>query len=201
MIQLQVDEAKKQYDEAEARYNTIRLLSITAIVAGLLFAVAFGFVLIRSIIRQLGAEPSEAALLAQGVANGDLSLRIDLKAGDTTSLMAQLKAMQSSLQKVVSSVRQGSESVAAASTEIAQGNHDLSGRTEQQASALEETAASMEQTQRHRQAKRRQCPPGQPAGHECQHGGPSKAEKSSARLWETMKASTTAHARSPTSFR
>ncbi|HWH82265.1 MAG TPA: methyl-accepting chemotaxis protein [Burkholderiaceae bacterium] len=145
LIKLQVDEAKNDFTEASARYATIRIVSIAAVAGGLLFAGLFGFVLVRSIGRQLGAEPGEAADLARSVAAGDLSVRIDLRQGDSTSLMAQLQGMQTSLVKVVSGVRQNSETVATASAQIAQGNQDLSQRTEEQASALQETAASMEQ--------------------------------------------------------
>ena len=142
---LQLDVAKEEYDAAVARYAKLRMFMLAGIGAGFLFAFAFGMALVRGISRQLGGEPGEAAELARSVAAGDLTSRIDLKAGDTTSMMAQLGVMQKSLSAVVSSVRQGSEGVATASAEIAQGNHDLSARTESQASALEETAASMEQ--------------------------------------------------------
>ena len=145
LVKIQLDEAASQYAEARSRDATIRSLSIAAILGGLLFAGLFGFVMARSIARQLGAEPGEAASLAQSVAEGDLGTRVDLRHGDTVSLMAQLKAMQTSLSSVVSNVRQNSESVATASAQIAQGNQDLSQRTEEQASALEETAASMEE--------------------------------------------------------
>lgn len=145
LIKLQIDEAKKEYTEAAARYATIRLVSIAAIVGGLLFAALFGFVLVRNISRQLGAEPGEAAGLAQRVAAGDFSMAIALRAGDSTSLMAQLKEMQTRLATVVNNVRQNAEGVATASAQIAQGNSDLSQRTEEQASALQQTAASMEQ--------------------------------------------------------
>ena len=104
-----------------------------------------GFALTRSVFHQLGAEPGEAADLARSVAAGDLGMQIDLRQGDSTSLMAQLKTMQQNLAKVVNDVRQNSEAVATASAQIAQGNQDLSSRTEEQASALEETAASMEE--------------------------------------------------------
>jgi methyl-accepting chemotaxis protein len=145
LIDLQVDVARKEYDEAERRYQTIRAVSLGAIVLGLLSSALLGFMLVRSIGRQLGAEPGEAAALAQSVAAGDLSVQIQLKPGDVGSLMAHLKAMQLSLVKVVGHVRQNADSVACASTQIAQGNNDLSSRTEEQASALEQTAASMEQ--------------------------------------------------------
>jgi methyl-accepting chemotaxis protein-1 (serine sensor receptor) len=145
LVQLQVDEARKAYTEAVARSGMIRNVSLAAIAGGLLIAGLSGFALVRSIGRQLGAEPGEAAALARSVAAGDLSSHIALRSGDTTSLMAQLKSMQDSLSLVVSDVRRNSESVASASAQIAQGNNDLAARTEQQASALEQTAASMEQ--------------------------------------------------------
>ena len=101
--------------------------------------------IVRRSLKQLGAEPIEAAQLAQSVAQGDLCQPIVLKAGDSHSMMAQLKYMQQSLAKVVGNVRRGAEGVASASLQIAQGNNDLSARTEHQASALEQTAASMEE--------------------------------------------------------
>ncbi|WP_420472631.1 methyl-accepting chemotaxis protein [Noviherbaspirillum sp. ST9] len=101
--------------------------------------------IVRRSLKQLGAEPSEAAAVAQRVAQGDLAMRIELQRGDQGSLMAQLNAMQNSLSAVVGNVRRNAEGVATASAEIAQGNNDLSARTEQQASSLEETAASMEE--------------------------------------------------------
>jgi methyl-accepting chemotaxis protein-1 (serine sensor receptor) len=145
LAQLQLDVGKQEYTGAVARYATIRAASMAAIAGGLLLAGLFGFYMVRSIGRQLGAEPGEAAAVAQSVAAGDLSVRIDLKAGDQTSLMSHLKAMQQSLARVVGNVRSNADGVATASTQIAQGNLDLSQRTEEQASALEETAASMEQ--------------------------------------------------------
>ena len=145
LVKIQIDEARGEYEEAATRYATIRAISIATILGGLLFAGIFGFVLVRSLGRQLGGEPGEAADLARSVAAGDLSVTINLRQGDTTSMMAQLKGMQANLSKVVSSVLQNSESVATASAQIARGNMDLSQRTEEQASALEETAASMEQ--------------------------------------------------------
>ena len=145
LVQLQVDEAKREFTAASASYATTRGISIAAIAGGLLFAGLFGLVLVRSITRQLGGEPGEAVELARSVTAGDLSSRIDIQQGDTTSLMAQLNAMQASLAQVVGSVRSNAEGVATASAQIAQGNNDLSSRTEEQASALEQTAASMEQ--------------------------------------------------------
>jgi len=145
LVQLQLDVAKTEYDAAKARFSILWMVSITAIVGGVLFAVLFGVALTRSILRQLGGEPSEVLAVTSAITDGDLSTAITVTPGYEQSVMAGMARMQESLSRVVSTVRQGSEGVSTASAEIASGNHDLSARTEQQASSLEETAASMEE--------------------------------------------------------
>jgi methyl-accepting chemotaxis protein len=144
-IVLQQDHSDELFVQAQAAYKAARNLLIGANAVAVLVALLMGWLVTRSITRQLGAEPARATDVARSVAAGDLTTHVELNPGDTTSLMYQLKAMQDSLVGVVGSVRQNSDSVATASAQIAQGNHDLSQRTEEQASALQQTAASMEQ--------------------------------------------------------
>jgi len=142
LIKLQLDVAKEEYAASEARYRTIFMVSIAAIVLGVVFAWVLGLALIRGISRSL----QSAVTLSEAVAQGDLSVRVHATGKDEVARVLQsLTAMQHNLAQIVSRVRQGSESVSTASAEIAQGNSDLSARTESQASALEETAASMEE--------------------------------------------------------
>jgi len=123
-------------------YATARLVMLGSAAFALLLALVCAWALIRSITGPL----NEALQVAEGVAHGDLTARIEVRSADETGLlMGALQRMQSSLVQSVSSVRQSAEGVATASAEIAQGNQDLSSRTESQASALEETAASMEE--------------------------------------------------------
>jgi methyl-accepting chemotaxis protein len=136
---------KASLETAETDYQHAQLLLIIANAVNVFMAVALGWLVTRSITSQLGGEPGEASALAQAVAGGDLTVKVELRGGDTTSMMAHLKEMQESLVKVVSNVRTGAEGVSNASAEIASGNNDLSARTEAQASSLEETAASMEE--------------------------------------------------------
>jgi len=96
----------------------------------------------RSTTRSIG----EAVRLAEAVAEGDLTTRVEPRGRDEVArLLHALAAMTARLGTVVGTVRLNAESVASASVQIAQGNADLSQRTESQASALEETAASMEE--------------------------------------------------------
>jgi len=126
-------------------YEQGRNLMLVLVALSVSIGAGIGVWLARSLTRQLGGEPAIAASLARSVAAGDLSVSIDLRRGDTHSLMASLKAMRDALSRVVAEVRENAEGVATASAQIAQGNLDLSSRTEEQAASLEETASSIEE--------------------------------------------------------
>src|SRR3569832_2312851 len=141
-IDLQLNEAKKEYDQAQTRYQLIRAFAIGGLIIGLLLAATVSIWLVRSITRPLQA----AVKLAGGVAAGDLTQKIEVTSRDETGqLMQALHDMNASLIRIVSQVGSGTATISTASTQIAAGNQDLSSRTEQQASSLEETASSMEE--------------------------------------------------------
>jgi methyl-accepting chemotaxis protein-1 (serine sensor receptor) len=101
-----------------------------------------GLKVTRSITRPM----AEAMLVAQRVADGDLTSRVVGSGNDEVAqLLEAIGRMSRNLQGIVGQVRNCSDSIATGSSQIASGNADLSRRTEQQASSLEETAASMEQ--------------------------------------------------------
>jgi len=120
------------------------VLTGAAIAALILAAIAaLGMVVARSVLRQLGGEPSEAIAAMQQVAEGNLA--VDLRDAPAGSLLAALRRMAGSLRETVGQVRVATDGITTASSEIATGNQDLSSRTEQTASNLQQTAASMEQ--------------------------------------------------------
>ncbi|MBB3222854.1 methyl-accepting chemotaxis protein [Pseudoduganella umbonata] len=121
--------------------DSARMIGILAAAAVTLGALC-SWVLTRGIVRPI----REAVELAETVASGDLTRRIDVTTNDETgALLRALRHMNDSLVNIVTEVRGSTETIAGASGEIAAGNMDLSRRTEQQAASLEETAASMEQ--------------------------------------------------------
>ncbi|SFB63286.1 methyl-accepting chemotaxis protein [Delftia tsuruhatensis] len=121
----------------------VAMLVLTLLAAALGSLVAW--MITRTVKQQLGGEPSYAAGVARQIAQGDLSVRVQLTPGDTSSLLRAMEDMRAGLARVVADVRQSSESIATGASQIASGNADLSQRTEEQASNLEQTAASMEE--------------------------------------------------------
>ena len=131
-------------DSAKA-YAEARFLMLLVSAVGIVTACLAAFWITYHLLRSLGCEPEDAALIAGGIAEGNLAVEIILRDGDHDSLMAAMKTMRDKLATIVSQVRTGADTITISSTEIARGNLDLSARTEQQAGALEETASSMEQ--------------------------------------------------------
>ncbi|WP_186046625.1 methyl-accepting chemotaxis protein [Burkholderia gladioli] len=131
--------------EAVATYSNVRAL--IAVIAGsaLLVAVGTTILIARSILRQLGGEPSMAQYAAAQIADGNLMIDLPVTRGDSSSLMASLETMRAKLASIVQGIKTSAESISIAAGEVAQGNVDLSQRTEEQAASLEETAASMEE--------------------------------------------------------
>ncbi|AOJ14833.1 methyl-accepting chemotaxis protein [Burkholderia vietnamiensis] len=138
----QFSDAQRGYDHAESVYETLRVVSVVALLAGFVAAVLSWLTLTRAIGRPL----AEALGHFDAIAAGDLRRAIVVQRRDEMGqLLNGLAKMQRGLVDTVRTVRGGSESIATAAREIAAGNIDLSSRTEEQASALQETASSMEQ--------------------------------------------------------
>jgi methyl-accepting chemotaxis protein len=137
---------KQHFEAAKARVEDLAasgrvLLGSVGVVAMLLGAL-LAWWLSRSITGPL----RRAVMVANAVAEGDLSTRIEAVGGDETGeLMGALQTMNANLNTLVTRVRSGADSIATAATEVATGNHDLSARTEAQAGALEESASSIEE--------------------------------------------------------
>ncbi len=129
----------------EVKTKEMRWMQGIGLALAAVLLMGFGIWIRRAIWSAVGGEPTLAATAARAVAQGDLTVHIQVESGDRRSIVAALQEMQTRLAEVVGKVRLGSDSVASASAEIAHGNNHLSVRTEQQASALEETTASMEE--------------------------------------------------------
>jgi len=139
---LQTGVARKTALEAQATFESTRIMMMILAAASLVLAALIAWWNTRSITRPI----ARALEVATTVAAGDLTSRIEVTSTDETGQLLQaLKTMNESLVRTVLTVRSGTETIATASGEVAAGSLDLSSRTEQQAGALEETASSMEE--------------------------------------------------------
>jgi len=86
---LMAQEAK----DAEANYQGARMMMIVVAVIAQVLAIFIAVLIIRSLTKQLGGEPSRATEIANKIAQGDMSSEIAVAANDSTSLLSAMKRM------------------------------------------------------------------------------------------------------------
>ncbi|OHX18721.1 methyl-accepting chemotaxis protein [Chromobacterium sphagni] len=133
--------SKEALDSAASARNLMVTIGIVALVVTVLLALA----IIRSILRQLGGDPSYAMQVVARVADGDLAVPIKLSGGDTSSLLYSIKGMAHRLSDTLAEVSSMSESIGAASEEVSSTASSLAQTASELASSVEETSASVEE--------------------------------------------------------
>ena len=134
-------------------------------------AILIALFFMRTILAQIGGDPSYAITVAQAISDGDLRVEIETRPGDATSLLATLRTMQSSLKGMINRIRFDASRVtdnaaafAAATHEISSTSHELARNAEEQrqsgermASAMTELTASISEVSTNVKASQRQA--------------------------------------------
>jgi methyl-accepting chemotaxis protein len=131
--------------DANAIYEAARTLMQGSVVAAFIVAVVAALLIIRGLSRQLGGEPYYAADVARQVADGNLTVQVELRHGDQGSLLFALKGMVEKLSQTIGEVRSAADSLSAASEQVSATSQSLAQASSEQAASLEETTASIEQ--------------------------------------------------------
>ena len=136
----------RMYDEAGDHVEALAANGRLLLAGFGLLAVLLGGALAWWLTRSITVPLRQAVVLANAVAQGDLSTRVEVQSNDEAGeLMAALNTMNDRLNALVTQVRSGADSISTAAGEVASGNLDLSSRTEQQAGSLEESASALEE--------------------------------------------------------
>jgi methyl-accepting chemotaxis protein len=130
--------------QADQVYATNLRIAMAMGVLALLLSVVLSFAITRSITRVLGGEPSDLAQAAHAVAGGDLSLRVNLRAGDEHSVMSALQGMVDRLGATLAAIRGAADDMASSSLQVSSTSQSLSQGASEQAASVEQTAASLE---------------------------------------------------------
>jgi methyl-accepting chemotaxis protein len=117
-VQYNVELGKKSAEEAVAAKSSATLIGSLLAALTLLAIAGLGFFITRNLMRQLGGEPNTAADIAGKIAAGDLSSKIELKAGDNDSMMAAMLRMSRSIQAMAGDVNALSQAAAVGKLEV-----------------------------------------------------------------------------------
>ena len=145
LIDFQTQAMEKAGSEAESMVNAAQTLIIILGVCATLLSAVIGLVITRGILNQLGGEPDYARDMVTRLADGDLTMNVETKPKDTSSLLFAMKNMIEKLSHVVTDVNSGAQALASAAEEVSATSQSLSQASSEQAASVEETSASVEQ--------------------------------------------------------
>lgn len=106
--------------------------------------ITVGLVLVsRYLLRLLGGDPNYAAEITHRIATGDLTAEVKCRDGDTTSLLAGMKEMQSTLRKMIGEIIQGARQLSGAADQLLASAEAIASRSQQQSDAASSMAAAV----------------------------------------------------------
>ena len=145
LIRLQGQILEQSGNQSHETYVSSRNILILFLAFMAVVAVVLTTWIIRAVMRPLGAEPDEAKTAVVRIAQGDLTHEIVLKPGDSDSLMAAMRDMQSSLRKMIGELKANADGVASAAQQLSSTSDQLATSTAQQSEAASSMAAAVEE--------------------------------------------------------
>jgi methyl-accepting chemotaxis protein len=128
----------EQQDANEQSSEFIIIMSAIAVILGLILAML--------ITRVITGPIRQAVAVANQLAEGDLTSKIEVTSNDETGqLLKAMMVMVEKLSSIITEVRSTSNSLASASEEVSATAQSMSSASNEQAASVEETSSSMEQ--------------------------------------------------------
>jgi len=151
---VQITNQRNATDEALAkeRIHSATVLLLVIFAASLGAAVVVAVAITRGLLTSLGGEPEYAVEIAHSIANCNLAVKVETRAGDGSSLLAAMKTMQTCLSQIIGSINgsvaqlaQASARLSASAGRVSASSNQQHDATQSMAAAIEEISVSIEQ--------------------------------------------------------
>ncbi|MBF0584664.1 MAG: methyl-accepting chemotaxis protein [Magnetococcales bacterium] len=130
---------------AEHAAQSGQQLIVTGSVFALLAGVVLSLLILKTILGQLGCDPSDLARVASLVADGRLDVDFNAISRSEQGVFGTMRRMTDKLREVISEVSSAAEQVSIGSNEISDAAQNLSQGATEQAASIEETSSAMEE--------------------------------------------------------
>jgi methyl-accepting chemotaxis protein len=145
LITLQSARMDRVSDETLALTSSLKAINTGLSLLVILVAAATGIIVVRVVSRALGGEVQYANEIAREIAGGNLGVEVRVAAGDSTSLLASMKAMRDRLREMVANISSGAAKLGDASRQLAQTSGAVADSSAKQSEATSATAAAVEE--------------------------------------------------------
>jgi methyl-accepting chemotaxis protein len=141
LVALNRESANEAVKRMEDTYAAARVW----ILGVLLVSTALGLLLCFLLARAISQPLANAVVVANRIAEGDLTTRIEVETTDETGrLMAAMQRMVQKLAQIIGEVREGSGALASAATQVSASSQNLAQGTSEQALSVGEISTNLE---------------------------------------------------------
>ena len=141
-VNYNVDLAKIAAESAVTTKTDASRMSIMIAAIVVLFTALLGFFITRGIVGPL----NEAVSVANAMAEGDLTVKIEVTSKDEMGkLLLAMQTMSAKLSQIISEVNSSATNIASASEEVSSTAQSMSQATNEQAASVEQTSAAVEE--------------------------------------------------------
>ncbi len=145
LIDINVNASDEAVASGTESAETANFTMIAVTVAGLVLLIAIGIFIIRSTLQQLGGEPNYVNKIVGQVAEGDMTVKIELADGDKSSMLYTFASMVAKLSQTLTDVRSATDTLSSASEQISATAQSVSQATSEQAASVEQTSSAVEE--------------------------------------------------------
>ena len=142
LVDLEQKAASSHTDENTATGNQALITILAVLLAGILLAVLIAWY----ISRLISSSMKKIIAAAEGIADGDLCVEVDIDTKDEIGELASaFRRMSGNLNEVLSGINSASEQVSSGAKQLSDSSVSLAQGASEQASSIEELTASLEQ--------------------------------------------------------
>ena len=131
--------------QVQASNDSAKTFVVGINIASVVLGIFIAFLIARVVLRQIGGEPDYAASIVSKVAAGDLTVDIETRAGDSSSMLYSIKDMVGKLSEIIGEVLSSADNLSEASNQVSATAQSVSQATNEQAASVEETSSAIEQ--------------------------------------------------------
>jgi methyl-accepting chemotaxis protein len=139
------DLVKEAKESAEESFESGRTITVTLFIICVFILALYGGYSTRTIIRRIGGEPGEVHLVAERLAEGDLTVEIKLRRGDDSSILFSVQNMVNKLREVLNEIQNTISHLSDAASEISSSAESLADNASAEAASVDTTSATVEE--------------------------------------------------------
>ncbi|MCG8479847.1 MAG: methyl-accepting chemotaxis protein [Spirochaetales bacterium] len=143
--EMQETRAVMMIQRMERRIATAMITYGIVVLLSFLLSVAVSIVITRSILSQLGKDPSVIATITDSIANGVLAIDFDAGRKEFVGVYASMKRMTEDLRRIIGDIDQSARHVTSSSGQLNQSAQQMAQGATEQAANAEEVSSSMEE--------------------------------------------------------